>query len=137
MRYDSAMNARHVPDYESVLNRVREWPAADRFALIQEVLQTIAPEPNGTAQPQPSEQTTASTSSETKPARIAWVDTPEKAALREQIRNALTNPKPPPTLEERQAAFRRLQGIAATDKPPPTDEEVKRWREEWRIEKYG
>src|SRR5687767_9358783 len=34
MRYDSAMNAQHVPDYESVLNRVREWPAADRFALI-------------------------------------------------------------------------------------------------------
>jgi hypothetical protein len=137
MRYDSAMNAPRVPDYDSVLRRVREWPATDRFALIQEVLQTIAPMPNGTAQPATTEPPAVSRPPEEKPARIPWVDTPEKAALREQIRNALANPKPPPTPEERRAALDRLRGIAKTDRPPPTDEEVKQWLHERRMHKYG
>lgn len=101
MRYDSAMNTPHVSDYESVLNRVREWPAADRFALVQEVLQTIAPVLTGSELDED-----------------WWA---------------------PRADDDRQtAALKRLRGIATRpDRPAPTDDEIKRWREEWRVEKYG
>lgn len=36
-----------------------------------------------------------------------------------------------------QGSWRNLIGLLATDQPPPTDEEIERWREEWRMEKYG
>lgn len=34
-------------------------------------------------------------------------------------------------------SLRQLIGILATDQPAPSDEEIERWREERRIEKYG
>jgi hypothetical protein len=34
-------------------------------------------------------------------------------------------------------SWRNLIGLLATDQPPPSDEEIERWREERRIEKYG
>lgn len=34
-------------------------------------------------------------------------------------------------------SWMRLIGILATDQPPPTDEEIERWLEERRIERYG
>jgi hypothetical protein len=30
--------------YEDIFNTVREWPAAQRFTLVQDVLRTLAPE---------------------------------------------------------------------------------------------
>ena len=39
--------------------------------------------------------------------------------------------------EERRAAFRRLEGILATDAPPPTDEEVQQILEEELLKKYS
>ena len=42
-----------------------------------------------------------------------------------------------PTPEQRREAFKRLEGILATDAPPPTDEEVERILEEERMRKYG
>ena len=33
-----------APNYETVLNAVRTWPATQRFILVQEVLATLAPE---------------------------------------------------------------------------------------------
>lgn len=37
----------------------------------------------------------------------------------------------------RQKSFQRLIGILTTDQPAPSDEEIERWREERRMEKYG
>lgn len=37
----------------------------------------------------------------------------------------------------RRGSLRNLVGLLATDRPPPTDEEVERWLEERRMEKYG
>lgn len=37
----------------------------------------------------------------------------------------------------RRGSWRDLIGILATDQPPPTDDEIKRWHEERRMEKYG
>jgi hypothetical protein len=34
-------------------------------------------------------------------------------------------------------SLRNLVGLLATDQPPPTDEEVERWLEEHRMDKYG
>jgi hypothetical protein len=34
-------------------------------------------------------------------------------------------------------SLRNLVGLLATDQPPPTDEEVERWLDEHRMEKYG
>lgn len=37
----------------------------------------------------------------------------------------------------RHGSLRNLVGLLATDQPSPTDEEVERWLEERRMEKYG
>lgn len=38
------MDTRKTISYETVLNTVRQWPPDRRFALVQEVLSTLAPE---------------------------------------------------------------------------------------------
>lgn len=42
-----------------------------------------------------------------------------------------------PEATQQQDSWMRLIGLLATDQPPPTDEDIERWREERRIEKYG
>jgi hypothetical protein len=42
-------------------------------------------------------------------------------------------PKPP----VRCGSLRNLAGLLATDQPPPTDEDVARWLDEHKMEKYG
>ena len=37
----------------------------------------------------------------------------------------------------RRHALKQLWGLLATDRPPPSDEEVERWLDERRVEKYG
>ncbi|HEY8284691.1 MAG TPA: hypothetical protein VIJ28_09935 [Chloroflexota bacterium] len=37
----------------------------------------------------------------------------------------------------RPPSWRQLAGLAATGHPPPSDEEVARWLDERRVEKYG
>ena len=38
------MDTRKTISYETVLNTVRQWPPDRRFALVQDVLNTLAPE---------------------------------------------------------------------------------------------
>ena len=45
-------------------------------------------------------------------------------------------PKGEPVPKKRQA-LRELYGLLATDQPPPSDEDVRRWLDERRWEKYG
>ncbi len=72
--------------YTTVLHMVREWPARQRYLLVQELLKTLEPE----AEQGKSEDT-----------------------------------------------LKLARGLLTTGKPAPTDEEVKRWLEEHRLEKYG
>ena len=37
------MSAARTADYEQILNIVRSWPATQRFTLVQEILDTLAP----------------------------------------------------------------------------------------------
>ncbi len=37
------MRTADKPDYATILGIVRDWPAGQRFLLVQEVLQTLAP----------------------------------------------------------------------------------------------
>jgi hypothetical protein len=47
--------------------------------------------------------------------------------------------QPPNTAQSspRGDSLQQLIGILATDQPAPSDEEIERWREERRMEKYG
>jgi dihydroneopterin aldolase len=38
------MDTRKTVSYETVLDTVRQWPPGRRFALVQDVLSTLAPE---------------------------------------------------------------------------------------------
>jgi dihydroneopterin aldolase len=40
---DTDMNTRRTISYETVLDAVRQWPPDRRFALVQDVLSTLAP----------------------------------------------------------------------------------------------
>ena len=48
------MNQSENVNYESILATVQQWPAAQRFTLVQDVLRTLAPE---TERPRPRERT--------------------------------------------------------------------------------
>ncbi len=43
----------NVSNYETIINIVRNWPAPQRFTLVQEVLATLAPEVSATLHRQP------------------------------------------------------------------------------------
>jgi hypothetical protein len=81
------MDAFEETGYEVILNIVRQWPPGRRFTLVQDVLNTLAPE----------------------------VALPRSR---------------PKTLE-------KALGLLATSQPAPTDEQIKRWLDERRMEKYG
>jgi hypothetical protein len=81
------MGAQETNNYQQVLRTVRRWSAERRFALVQDVIDTLA--------------------TEIGPAR----------APRETLDRAL--------------------GLLATDQPPPSDEDVERWLQERRMERYG
>ena len=81
------MSATTPPTYADILAAVAAWPAAQRYALVNDVLQTLVPEPI--------------------------------------------------TQDARRAALRRLDGILASAESLPSDEDVRRWLEEQRMEKYG
>ncbi|HWQ15448.1 MAG TPA: hypothetical protein VNL77_21785 [Roseiflexaceae bacterium] len=51
-------------------------------------------------------------------------------AIEDLLRNELRRRQRHPTLD-------RALGLLASDRPPPADEEVARWLEERRIERYG
>ena len=40
------MSARYTPEYEAILKTVSAWDEADRYALVQDVLETLASEPD-------------------------------------------------------------------------------------------
>jgi dihydroneopterin aldolase len=48
-----ASNMRQAHNYEAVIKAVRGWPAAQRLALVQEVLTTLAPDVALVSQRQP------------------------------------------------------------------------------------
>jgi len=50
---------------------------------------------------------------------------------------AVPNPEGVLEMPMRRGSLRNLVGLLATDRPPPIDEEVERWLEERRMEKYG
>jgi len=81
------MNHTENINYESILLAVKRWPAARRFALVQDVLRTLAAE----SEPQP----------------------PRERTLEQALR------------------------LMPPGQPAPTDEEVERWLDERRMEKYG
>jgi hypothetical protein len=53
------------------------------------------------------------------------------------VRDVWKTLEAPPDAARRRAALRRLRGILATDDPPPSDEEIRRWLDERRWQKYG
>jgi hypothetical protein len=81
------MSAESPPTYDEVLAAVATWPEEQRQALVRDVLDTLAVEPD--------------------------------------------------KLLRRRAALQRLNGILAGITPTPTDEDVQRWLDERRQEKYG
>jgi hypothetical protein len=109
------MTTNTTADYDAVLKQVAAWPAADRFALVQDVLKTLAPEPDRER-----------LRSESSQHALGLLATDQPAPSDQRVSD-----------EARRAAFDRLRGILVTNKPPPTDEEVKQWLEERRMEKYG
>ncbi len=63
-----------------------------------------------------------------------WPREQQLELAREILQAAATNtPRPAPS----QDSWQRLVGILATDQPAPSDEEIERWREERREQKYG
>ncbi len=73
-----------------------------------------------------------------------WPRDAQLALAQEILRDALTPHEESSHAEpDRQAmprargSWRNLTGILATDQPPPSDEEIERWLEEHRLEKYG
>ena len=81
------MSTGRTADYEEILTIVRSWSVAERFTLVQDVLQTLAP-------------------AETPAARTR------------------------PTLEQ-------ARGLLVAGRPAPSDEEIARWLDERRSERYG
>ena len=63
-----------------------------------------------------------------------WPPDEQMALIQEILRQAriplIEEPIAPPN-------SRGLAGLLATDQPPPTDEEIARWLDERRMEKYG
>lgn len=54
------------------------------------------------------------------------------------VQNVLRTVAPEPVDDQaRRDALRRLNGMLAGYGPPPTDEDVERWLDERRMEKYG
>lgn len=47
------MSTGRTSDYEEILTIVRSWPIAERFTLVQEVLQTLAPAETPAARTRP------------------------------------------------------------------------------------
>ncbi|HEU5343313.1 MAG TPA: hypothetical protein VFX31_04350 [Ktedonobacterales bacterium] len=70
-----------------------------------------------------------------------WPKDAQVELAREILREAEDNRKQQPSdttpSSSREDSFRQLIGILATDQPAPSDEEIERWREERRMEKYG
>jgi hypothetical protein len=84
-----AMSTIESPEYRSVCETVARWPAAQRHALVQEIL-----------------------------------------AMRDREATRSETPAP------RVSTLARAIGIGRGEGPPPTDEEVERWLDERRWEKY-
>lgn len=59
----------------------------------------------------------------------------QQIALIEDVLKSVSPRIEPP--RHRQPTIDRAFGLLATDQPAPTDEEVKRWLDEHRVEKYG
>ncbi len=51
------MNQTEITNYDNVLNVVRQWPTAQRFHLVQEVLKTLEPRITRIERPQRKEKT--------------------------------------------------------------------------------
>ena len=58
-------------------------------------------------------------------------------ALAQDILRAAVTPREQQAAPTPRGSWRDLIGLLATDQPPPSDEEIERWREERRMEKYG
>lgn len=68
-----------------------------------------------------------------------WPRDAQLAFAHEILQETNTSPSDSDSQESRMihGGLHNLVGLLATDQPAPSDEEVERWREEWRIEKYG
>ncbi len=61
-----------------------------------------------------------------------------RLALMQDILRALTAADAPQAAPRKQRhGLERARALRPTDQPPPSDEEVERWLEEHRAEKYG
>lgn len=67
-----------------------------------------------------------------------WPREAQLALAQELVRTAAASPEYGDLNETLSpgASWRDLIGLLATAQPPPSDEEIERWREEHRIEKY-
>jgi hypothetical protein len=68
-----------------------------------------------------------------------WPRDAQLALARELLHAAVVPPEYDDLVEAPApvTSWRNLIGLLATDQPPPSDEEIERWREERRIERYG
>lgn len=72
-----------------------------------------------------------------------WPRDAQLALAREILQTATADTPPHATepsaeeVERPRRGLRNLVGLLATDHPAPSDEDIERWREEWRMEKYG
>ena len=79
-------------EYDAVVDQIRRWPVARRFALLHDLLHALAAE------------------------------------------GIIEDRRPP---GPRRPTLAQAIGFAAGEGPPPTDEEVERWLEERRMERFG
>ena len=63
-----------------------------------------------------------------------WPAAQQMALVEDVLRRISPRVEPP---RKRQRTIDRALGLLATDQPAPTDEEVERWLDEHRVEKYG
>jgi hypothetical protein len=61
--------------------------------------------------------------------------TAQQIALVEDVLRTISSRVEPP--KQRRRTLDQALGLLATDRPAPTDEEVERWLDEHRMEKYG
>lgn len=68
-----------------------------------------------------------------------WPRDAQVALAREIMQEMSASPTGTRSLEDAAGGrgLHDLLGLFATDQPAPSDEEIERWREEWRMEKYG
>ena len=114
-------------EISEVVARVAAWPPAERIKLAQKILETVET---------PSDKRSSRGYSAAEV--IALMQSPQPAPDDQDDVIQQMQTRYPKLFQHSDTAWvKSLIGLAAGEKPPPTDEEVRRWIDEHRMEKYG